>query len=41
MRRAETAGFTWHRRWTAPDYLKLVAFAVAVAYGGMRVFGQV
>jgi hypothetical protein len=41
MRHAETEGFTWHRRWTTPDYLRLLVLATAIAYGGLRAMGQV
>jgi hypothetical protein len=41
MRQDETEGFTWHRRWTAQDYLRPIILAMAVAYAGLRAMGQV
>jgi hypothetical protein len=40
MRHAETEGFTWHQHWAASDYLRLLALAVAIAYGVLQVMGQ-
>jgi len=41
MRHTESEGFTWHRRWTAPDYLRLLVLAIVVTYGGLRAMGHV
>ena len=41
VRHAETEGFSWHQHWAAPDYLRLLALAVAIAYGVLQVMGQV
>ena len=41
MRHAETEGFSWHQHWAAPDYLRLLALAAAIAYGVLQVMGQV
>ena len=41
MRHAEIEGFTWMRRWTASEYLRLATRAIGFAYAGLRSTGQI